>query len=123
MRSALKDADMGRPRTKEPRNQQLNFSLTQSELESITRRAEAVGLRPVHFGRALLLASNNSPSVSGTGEDNRSHLVYDQLRRLGNNLNQLMRHMHRTGDTAPADLEPLLVEIRHILARRGRDDR
>ena len=49
---------MGRPRKSEPRDQQLNLSLTASELESIKRRAQAVGMRPVHFGRALLLDEN-----------------------------------------------------------------
>ena len=43
---------MGRPKkSSEPRDKQLNLSLTASELESIKRRAEAIGMRPVHFGR------------------------------------------------------------------------
>ena len=41
-------------------------------------------------------------------------LIYGQLVRLGNNLNQMVRHLHRTGDPLPADLEPLLKDIRHI---------
>ncbi len=46
---------MGRPRKTETRSRQLKFCLTESELENIKRRAEAVGMRPVNFGRALLL--------------------------------------------------------------------
>ena len=46
---------MGRPRKTEPRCAQLNLSLTHSELDGIRRRAKALGMRPVHFGRALLL--------------------------------------------------------------------
>ena len=48
----------GQQKSSEPRDKQLNLSLTASELESIKQRAEAVGMRPVHFGRALLLDEN-----------------------------------------------------------------
>ena len=50
-------------------------------------------------------------------------LIYAQLVRLGNNLNQMVRHLHRTGDPLPADLEPLLADIRQLIARGCRDDR
>jgi len=115
---------MGRPRKFEPRSQQLNLSLTTSELESIKRRAHAVGMRPVHFGRAILLDQGRKLAVDREVKDsNVQRLVYDQLVRLGNNLNQMVRHLHRTGDPLPADLEPLLNDIRQIIERRCRDDR
>jgi hypothetical protein len=119
MRSAKEKAIMGRPIKSELRSHQLNLSLTASELESIKRRAYAVGMRPVHFGRAVLLDPDRRPGAERerTG-GNINLLVYTQLSRLGNNLNQLMRHLHRTGDPLPADLEPLLKDIRHIIARR-----
>jgi Bacterial mobilisation protein (MobC) len=112
---------MGRPRRNEPRDQQLNLSLTTSELERIRLRAEAVGMRPVHFGRALILDETRAPekpvarqTTSATPLDK---LIYSQLTRLGNNLNQMVRHLHQTGDPLPADLEPLLNDIRQIIAR------
>jgi Bacterial mobilisation protein (MobC) len=109
---------MGRPRTSEPRSHQLNLSLTASELESIEKRAEAVGMRPVHFGRAVLLDQKRQPSVNRAPDgSNLEHLIYGQLSRLGNNLNQMVRHLHQTGDPLPADLEPLLDDVRRILAR------
>ncbi len=107
---------MGRPTKTEPRNHQLNLSLTASELESLKRRAEAVGMRPVHFGRAILLDPRKA-AAKASPERNGPRLVYTQLVRLGNNLNQLVRHLHRTGDPLPADLEPLLKDIRRIIAR------
>ena len=110
---------MGRPRKSEPRSEQLNLSLTASELESIKRRAESVGMRPVHFGRALLLDKTRKASV-GHDQNNSSNierLIYGQLVRLGNNLNQMVRHLHGTGDPLPADLEPLLTDIRQIITR------
>jgi hypothetical protein len=112
-----KKAIMGRPKKSEPRCRQLNLSLTASEFESITRRAEAVGMRPVHFGRALLLDPNRKLATRGEGNSNLIHLTYGQLVRLGNNLNQMVRHLHQTGDPLPADLEPLLTDIRQIIAR------
>ena len=108
---------MGRPKKSEPRDRQLNLSLTASELDSIRRRAEAVGMRPVHFGRALLLDTGHKPTAASTRDSNLERLVFVQLQRLGNNLNQLVRHLHATGDPLPADLEPLLRDIRQVLTR------
>jgi hypothetical protein len=108
---------MGRPRKSELRCQQLNLSLTASELDSIRQRANAVGMRPVHFGRALLLDKERQPEVKREPHRNLNRLIYSQLARLGNNLNQMVRHLHQTNDPVPADLEPLLKDIRQILAR------
>jgi Bacterial mobilisation protein (MobC) len=119
MRSAKEKRKMGRPRTSEPRCHQLNLSLTARELKSIKCRAAALGMRPVHFGRAMLLDKNKQPpSNPETNHSNIDRLVYGQLVRLGNNLNQIVRRLHQTGDPLPADLEPLLNDIRAILARR-----
>ena len=114
---------MGRPTKAEPRCKQLNLSLTESELESIRTRAEAVGMRVVHFGRALLTDHDRKIAPKLAPEGNIQRLIYAQLVRLGNNLNQIARHAHRTGDPLPTDLEPLLKDIRQIIDRRCRDDR
>jgi hypothetical protein len=111
---------MARPKKSEPRDQQLNLSLTVNELDSIKRRAAALGMRPVHFGRALLLDEMRRLTVTRVTDDNTQRLVYGQLSRLGNLLNQMVRHLHQTGDPLPADLEPLLRDIRHIIERRVR---
>ena len=110
---------MARPRMSEPRCYQLNLSLTASELEGIKKRSAALGMRPVHFGRAMLFDKNKQPSMKPeTSHGNIDRLVYGQLVRLGNNLNQMVRHLHRTGEPLPADLEPLLNDIRRVIARR-----
>jgi hypothetical protein len=109
---------MGRPRTSEPRDRQFNLSLTASELESIRRRAAAVGMRPVHFGRVLLLRKEGERAFRRAPDSNLQHLIYMQLVRLGNNLNQMVRHLHQTGDPLPVDLEPLLADIRQIIERK-----
>jgi hypothetical protein len=113
---------MGRRKKMELRDRQLNVSLTATEYESLVRRAEALGMRPVHYGRGLLVDKNaKAPNVSVTS--NLARLNYGQLARLGNNLNQMVRHLHRTGDPLPADLEPLLSEIRQIIVRETDNDR
>ena len=112
-------ATMGRPRLIEPRTKQLNLSLTPTELEVIRRGAEAVGMRPVHFGRAMLLNDRLPTPQARSAATNDDRLIYNQLVRLGNNLNQLVRHLNRTGDPVPADLEPLLADIRRIMALRA----
>ncbi len=76
-------------------------------------------MRLVHFSRAILLDQSRAAPLSKTGvSSNLDPLIYGQLVRLGNNLNQLVRHLHQTGDPLPADLEPLLTDIRQILERR-----
>ena len=105
---------MGRPTKPDPRNKQLNLSLTATELADIEQRARAAGMRPVHFGRALVIA----PGVTPVKADNSLiRLVYGQLVRLGSNLNQMVRHLHQTDEPLPADAEPLLRDIRQMIDR------
>jgi Mobilization protein NikA len=108
---------MGRPRKTEPRDRQLNVSLTAIEYESLVRRAEAVGMRPAHFGRAVLLGGSRASVGKSEPTSNLPRLVHAQIVRLGNNLNQMVRHLHQTGDPLPPDLEPLLNDIRRLIAR------
>lgn len=108
---------MGRTTKFEPRDKQLNLSLTASEFERIRLRAEAVGMRPVHFARAKVVDDSRGPAARVDAESNAAKLLYMQLVRIGNNLNQLVRHLHRHGGPIPADLEPLLRDIRHLIIR------
>ena len=108
---------MGRPRKSDPRDKQLNLSLSAAEYESILLRANALGMRPVQFGRAVLLAKNDFSPVKSPQDGGMLRLIHAQLSRLGNNLNQMMRYLHQTGDPLPIDLEPLLTDIRKIIAR------
>jgi hypothetical protein len=84
---------MGRPRTTEPRDRQLNLGLTAAEYESVVRRAAALGTRPVHFGCAVLLGRSGGAMNKQEPADNTSRLLHAQLVRLGNNLNQMVRHL------------------------------
>jgi Bacterial mobilisation protein (MobC) len=108
---------MGRPKQIEPRSQQLNLSFSASELEDIKTRAHALGMRPAHFGRALLLDKDKHPTIHDKSTNHTGRLIHTQLVRLGNNLNQMVRHLHQTGDPLPPDLNPLLHDIRGLIAR------
>ena len=96
---------------------QLNLSLTESELFDIKRRAEALGMRPVQFGRAVLLDGTAAVVIQADPFTPMQRLVHTQLVRLGNNLNQMVRKLHETGHALPTDLEPLLKDIRALIAR------
>jgi hypothetical protein len=111
--------NMGRPKKYETRDRQLNLSLTTREYEGFVRRAQAVGLRPAHFHRALVLTTESGARPVLRAPSNIEKLNYSALVRLGNNLNQMMRYLHQTGDPVPSDLEPLLIDIRQIIARGG----
>jgi hypothetical protein len=108
---------MGRPTKLQPRSRQLNLSLTAEELERVRFRAAAVGMRPVHFGRAQVLDEGRRPAPKADADHHAAKLLYVQLVRLGNNLNQLVRHLHRQGGPLPTDLKPLLRDIRHLITR------
>ena len=108
---------MGRPTKLERRNRQLNLALSSSEFESIQSRARSVGMRPVHFCRAILLDQGRNPVAADRADNNNQRLIYGQLIRLGNNLNQIARHLHRHGGPVPHELEPLLRDIRRLIAK------
>ena len=109
-----KDVIMSRLVTENPRRNQLNLSLTDREFADIGQRAAAFGMRPVHFARTLVV--EGAPVARGPDMRHASRLVL-QLSRLGNNLNQLVRHLHQTGAPVPGDLVPLLNDIRALIAK------
>ena len=103
---------MARPKTTVLRDRQLNISLTQREFEAVRVRAERAGLRLTEFARAVLLSQQLTLAEPRAADSVGQRLIHAQLQRLGNNLNQMVRHVHATGDPMPADLEPLLRDIR-----------
>jgi hypothetical protein len=116
MRSAKKESH-GKTQTNRAALATTQSEVSARELEDIKARAHALGMRPAHFGRALLLDKNRQPASHSAPANNTRRLIHSQLVRLGNNLNQMVRHLHQTGDPVPADLEPLLNDIRRLIAR------
>ena len=115
MRSARKENDTN-PKTR------IALSPAQSESDrerALQYQAARRGARhaAAHFGRAVLL--NRAIALESQAESATPafRLIHTQLVRLGNNLNQLVRKLHQIGHTPPADLEPLLKDIRGLIAR------
>jgi hypothetical protein len=109
---------MGRPRKNNPRDRQLNFSLTAEELATLQARADAVGVRLIDYGRGILLKTRRSANIANNASRPHSKLERlnnIQLRRIGNNLNQLVHWHHRYRQPLPARLEPVLEEIRQLI--------
>jgi hypothetical protein len=106
----------GRPKSDDPRMRQLKLNLTMSEFAEINRRAHAFDLRLAHYVRNKVLEENPENPTDHVAR-NIQRLILDQLRRIGNNLNQLVKRLHFTGEPLPRDLEPLLTDIRNLIAK------
>ena|SRR5215207_981755 len=120
MRSATLHGAMGRPPKEIKRNRQFNVGLTAPEHELLFARAARACMRPVDYGRARLLGQRGGEAApSGAPAPHLDPLFLVQLSRLGNNLNQIVRGMNRFQQPAPPSLEPLLQEIRRLIARAG----
>jgi hypothetical protein len=105
---------MGRPRQNIPRDQQLNVALTRPEFDAIRAKAALSGRRSVDYARAVLLGKNSvDRRVPGTVHE---RLCHEQLKRIGNNLNQIAKMLNTYRLPPPPDLEPLLREIRRLIA-------
>jgi hypothetical protein len=107
---------MGRPKKEERRDRQLNIHLTGGEFKTITDRALARCMEPVDYGRCVLLDPAHPPALPVASESRFDRLVYLQLQKLGNLLNQLVRRLHQTDELLP-EVKDLLLEIRTILER------
>lgn len=108
---------MGRPTEPTRRDHQLNFSLTKAEFELIAMRAAAAELRMVDYGRRLLLREGTLPVRRAAPAAQIDRLAYEQLKRLGNNLNQIARQLNATKGPVPSQLPSLLQDIRAVLNR------
>jgi hypothetical protein len=108
---------MGRPKKAERRDHQLNIHLTGGEFKTITDHALARSMEPVDYGRCVLLDPAHATALPVPAESRFDRLVYLQLQKLGNLLNQLVRHLHQTDELLP-EIKPLLHEIRAVLDRR-----
>jgi hypothetical protein len=106
---------MGRPPTSDPRNYQLNFSFTEAEINLLRRRANEAQMRLVDYGRLVLLRKSVTPIAAPVAQIDR--LTYEQLKRLGNNLNQIARVLNATRQAPPPSLEALLSDLRAVLDR------
>lgn len=77
-------------------------------------------MRPIDYGRAKLLGEQAVATATSPNRPHLDPLFLCELSRLGNNLNQLTRKLNSFPQPAPPTLEPLLQEIRAMIARAPR---
>jgi hypothetical protein len=112
---------MARPKTQEKRDRQLNIALRHDELGELQARADARGVRLVEYARAALL-NMKVPAYSIAMPSKLDRLIHEQLKRLGNNLNQIARQLNALGRVAPDDLDASLREVRQLVSKVAGDD-
>ncbi len=102
----------GRPKLENPRSVHLGFRANKDEAQKIHDQAKARGISPGEFCR---LAALGKKIPSGTvPEINRQ--TWAELSRIGNNLNQVARHLNQgsgNSDLAPV-LDDVLSQVRKI---------
>jgi hypothetical protein len=108
---------MSRPVKNNRRDQQLNLSLTDAEINVLRLRAAAAEMRLVDYSRLMLL--RKSPTLPRATHLQIDQLAYEQLKRLGNNLNQIARVVNTTRQPPPPVLDALLHDIRAVLSRNS----
>ena len=105
---------MPRPR-KDPddrRSETLAIRLTQAERLRVEQAAQKAGLSASEYGRMHVLAGRVVVRQNRTLD----HAVFDELRRIGVNLNQLTRLAHQR-QLCPAGLQEVFAALERILAR------
>ncbi len=105
---------MTRSNANTSRDRQLNIALHDDELGALRTRAGTAGMRVVDYARAVLLDKPITVTTAfvPTATD---RLVFEQLKRLGNNLNQIARQLNAQKAVPLPEIEALLREIRVAL--------
>jgi hypothetical protein len=112
---------MPRPKTHDKRDRQLNIALRADEIAALQARADARGMRLVDFARAALLTTSvRAYAVALPSRFDR--LVHEQLKRIGNNLNQIARKLNAFGNSPQPELEACLTEVRRLIRKADCDD-
>lgn len=86
--------------TDEPKRTQINFRLTPAERAHFEKQAAANGLSISKYIKATALL--NAPKQPRIGHDDAAQLRYE-LRKIGNNVNQLAHAANVNGELPTAD--------------------
>lgn len=106
---------MGRKPKPNRRDHQLNLSLSKDEFIAAYWAAHKSGMRLVDYGRWRLLLESDQPLKQLRSAASADPLLLAEMKRLGNNLNQLARFCHSTGHAPPQHLDPLLLRLRDLI--------
>ena len=108
---------MARPRidANARRSRQFGIRLTPAEARLIEAAAARAGRPPVAFIRSAALAAAGTASRHAELARTEAAAIRQQLRRIGANLNQVLRLAHAGRD---ADLAAAVHAVRDVVARR-----
>ena len=111
---------MPRPTTAQKRERQLNIALRDDERAELQARADARGMRLVDYARAALL-NLRVASYEVALPSKLDRLNHEQLKRIGNNLNQLARQFNALGRVSMPELDDCLRELRLLIGKVAAD--
>lgn len=115
---------MGRKTVENPRNAFMRLRFTARERLAVETAAAAAGMNLSDYARTVLLREKGQTRAATKAKTRMTDPgVEIQLRRIGVNLNQIAHRLNAQDLPAPAELTPLLTEIRSLLApvRAARD--
>ncbi len=107
---------MARPKAIEKRDRQVNIALNSREFEQVTLRAAAVGLRVAEYARTAALGRAVAAGAVASVRP-FDPLTVEAFRKIGVALTHISRQLDAAGQPSPPDLQPLLTDIRAIVAR------
>ncbi len=109
---------MARPRQGEVRDQHVGFRLTIEEALVLRERAARGGQSLSDYARhAALMHRPHSGVREARHPFAMEPASFQQIRRLGVNLNQIARRLNAQDMPAPPELGPLLAELRAALKK------
>ena len=108
---------MGRPRlTEEAVRENFTVRLSAAERARVEEQAQRLKLSPSDYARACLVRG----TVRVVREDGHDPEQVRALLAIGNNLNQIARHLNASGAFSPAKLDEVLDAISALLTEAGR---
>jgi hypothetical protein len=114
MSQSEQETKRGRPK-KPPAEKRSSFTvwLNDREVKTIEEKAERAGLRRAVYLRRAALDRDMLPAGA---QSERDQLI-NELSAVGNNLNQIARHLNKGGGADPKRLDETLAQLGDALSR------
>ena len=94
------------------KNKRVNVTLSNDEFKRVKQLAESNRKKVTSFAKDLLIQEVDK--VYLLPEDEKIESLILQIRSIGNNINQLTRHIHRSGFIGPDDVNQLRAALKKI---------
>lgn len=120
---------IGRPKAETVRDQFITVRVTAAERFQVLDKARRSGVDPTEYARSRILRGiarrKKSPSSDGWLEElspmlETARLLWNELRKIGVNLNQLAHHCNRHQVPPPAEYHEAVAALLDLLQRLTR---